>query len=167
MRIYVVRHSHPADADYDEDGDPDLDEEGVEIASALGAWMVEHEEIPTVIYASPMTRTTRTAELLRDAIAEGGFAAPEIVPDAGIGPHMSIKGLLEKVAADEASSRVAVVSHHESIEHGLRVLNEDPTVHHDVFAEGELRILRVKRKNAKWEERKRVAPSDLGLYDNY
>lgn len=164
MRLYVVRHSLP---DYGDDPenppeDPGLSEDGEEYARTLAAWMADKEELPNIIFSSPKLRTQQTAEIIRDAAG-----LPEVILKGSIDSDMSIKKLVEKVAADKSMTRVAIVSHHESIEHGLRVLNLEPWIHLDIFAMCELRILKVKRGKVTWSEHRRVLPSDLGGRDNY
>jgi phosphohistidine phosphatase SixA len=157
----------PEDVDEELDADPELTQEGRDQAEALGLWMADKEEIPTVLLTSPSARTQETARIIADTIGSAGYSAPDIVTDVGMGPHMSIKAAVERSAADKAMVRVGIVSHHESIEHGMRVLNRDPWVHLDMLAQCELRIVRINRKNAKWEEHRRIPPSDLGGNDRY
>ena len=168
MRIYLVRHSLP---DYEGSPDsnptnppldPPLADDGREYAENLAAWMLDKDEVPNIIFASPKLRTQETAEILRDA-----FGLPDVIVKGSIDSKMSIKKLVEKVAGDKAMTRVMIVSHHETIEHGLRVLNRDPWAHLDMFAMAELRILKVDRKDFTWEEHNRIVPSDLGGKDNY
>lgn len=169
MRIYVVRHSvpeNPDDAPFsggDDADDPPLTQEGREIVKNLADWMKDKGEIPSVLIASPMQRTQETAEILRDRLD----IMPRVVTDLSVGPHMSIRGLVKRVLADESMTRVGIVSHHESIEHGMRVLDMNPFVHLDQLAQGELRILKVDRETAEWDEHRRVLPSDLGGADHY
>jgi phosphohistidine phosphatase SixA len=167
MRVYVVRHATPEDNDYELEPDPELDKEGRKQAKALAAWMVDKEEIPTVLLTSPAARTQQTAKIIAEEIAAGGFAAPEIVTDVSLGPEMSIKAAVERAAADKSMVRVGIVSHHESIEHGMRVLNLEPWIHFDMMAQCELRILKVDRKDFTWKEHRRIAPSDIGGNDRY
>lgn len=166
MRMYLIRHAEPEDGDYDED-DPGITKDGRKAAQALGQWMADKDEIPTVLFASPRMRTQETAEALAQAIEDAGFVRPAIKTDVSIGPSMSIKGLVEQVAPDESMIRVGIVSHHESIEHGLRVLNLEPWIHLDIFAMCECRIMKIKRKDGTWKEHRRIAPSDLGGVDMY
>ena len=149
----MIRHA-PREASDDfaasEEGDPEAEitPEGKLIATAMGEWMADKEEIPTVIYASPVLRTQMTASLIAEAIADAGFVKPEIETDEGIGPYMSIRALVLKLLADKASVRVAIVSHHESIMIGLNALsidNEGKKKEIDVYASGEVRILKIKR----------------------
>jgi phosphohistidine phosphatase SixA len=173
MKLYVMRHAprEPSD-DFTEaeEGDPEAEitAEGRLIATAMGEWMVDNDEIPTCIYASDAVRTQQTAELVVQAIADKGFAAPEIKTDVGIGPYMSIRGLVLKLAGND-SKRVAIVSHQQSIKSGLRALNvdNDDSQKPDPHAAGEIRVLNVKRKTGKWAEECRVRPSDLGFDDVY
>lgn len=167
MRLYLVRHSQPEPDGPDDEDDPELSKAGVKIATALGEWMVDKDEVPTRLIVSPTMRTMQTAEVIVKAIEDGGMLPPEVQQDVGIGPHMSIRGAVLRVAQDKSMVRVGIVSHHESIEHGLRVLNLDGSIHHDIFAEGEMRIVRVKRGSGKWKEHRRVPPSDLGYEDAY
>lgn len=177
MRVYLVRHSQRADDDEPTaNGDPDaeLTQDGEKQARALGRWMADRDQIPTIVIASPAVRTQETAEAIVDEIEQAGFAAPKILTDVGIGPHMSIRGAVLNAAADKSMTRVCIVSHHESISSGLRELlrRSDGTErrvspHLDQMAMGELRILKVKRKNGIWDERRRLLPSDLELVDYY
>jgi phosphohistidine phosphatase SixA len=169
VRIFLVRHSVP-ETDPDATGtkygtpgfDPPLTDEGREYAQNLAQWMLDKGEIPNSIYASPKLRTQETAEILRDKLG-----LPVVETKQSIGPQMSIKKLVEKFAGDKSMTRVCIVSHHESLEHGLRVLDREPFVHLDIFAQCELRIMKVSRKDFTWKEHNRVLPSDLNGRDYY
>jgi len=163
MRVYIVRHSVPEDVDpEDADQDPGLTDDGRAYVEALAQWMSDKDEIPSIIFASPKLRTQETAEILRDV-----FGLATVETKQSIGPSMSIKKLVERVAGDKAMTRVCIVSHHETIEHGLRVLNRDPAPHLDMFAMGELRIMKIGRSKFHWDEHRRVVPSELGGRDKY
>lgn len=164
MRVYLIRHSLP---DYGDDPenppeDPPLSDDGREWAQNLAQWMLDKDECPNILFASPKLRTQETAEILKEA-----FGLPEVTVKVSIDSEMSIKKLVEKVAADKSMTRVGIVTHHETIEHGLRVLNRDPWVHLDMFAMCELRIIKVDRKDLTWDEHRRIVPSDLGGRDAY
>lgn len=163
MRLYLVRHGNPAEPDGDDDApDPGLTEEGRESVAALGRWMVENDERPACIFASPALRTQETAEILRDA-----FGLPSVELAGSIGPAMSIRKKVLSLAADRTTKNAMLVSHHETIAHGLRALNLDPAPHLDLFAEAEMRRYRIDRESGTWKERLRVPPSDLKNRDNY
>lgn len=166
MRAYIVRHSVPEPAAPDDDDprapDPPLTDEGRAIVKALAAWMLEQGEVPNFVVSSPALRTQETAEILRDEL---GLAAVRAV--ASIGPRTSIRSLMLELAGKDDATRVLIVSHHESIGHGLVQLNDDPAAHWDMFAQGELRILKIRRKDGSWKEKKRVLPSELGGIDHY
>jgi phosphohistidine phosphatase len=165
MKVFVVRHSVPEDGDdYEENPDPPLSKEGREIAEALGKWMLEAEVLPNFIWVSPKLRTQETAEIIRDAI---GLPEEAVEVKGSMDSDMSIRKMVLKAAGDKSVTRLMIVSHHESIEHGLRVLNRDPWVHLDQFAMGELRQIDVDREDGSWEEHLRMMPSDLGGKDHY
>lgn len=170
MRLYVIRHSvreTPDDFEEAEEGDPEaeLTEEGEEIARSIGQWMAENDEIPTVIIASPAVRGQQTAELIAKEIEDAGFVPPDIKTDVGIGPHMSIRGAVLDQLKDDDAGRVAIVSHSQSIRNGLMQLGDGEKP--DPIAMGELRVMKVKRKSGKWQEKQRILPSDLGHGDHY
>jgi phosphohistidine phosphatase SixA len=168
VRLYVVRHSKPepqegkTDLNYPQ-FDPGLTDEGEDMVKALAAWMVDKDEVPNIILASPALRTQQTAQLL---VEEAGIPSDVKIVDS-IGPHMSIRACVLATAQDQSQTRVCIVSHHESISFGLRELNGDPWPHMDQYAQAELRIYRVKRKSGKWDEHRRMLPSDLGMLDYY
>jgi broad specificity phosphatase PhoE len=164
VRLYLVRHSLP---DYGDDpenppDDPPLTDDGRQYVQALADWMLDKDEVPNLIFSSDKLRTMETAEILRST-----FGLPDVTPKASIGPQMSVKKLIERISADKSMTRVMIVSHHETIEHGLRFLDRDPLVHLDMMAMAEMRILKVDRKDSTWKEHRRIVPSDLGGRDNY
>jgi phosphohistidine phosphatase SixA len=170
VRFLVIRHSvreTPDDFSDAEEGDPEaeLTDDGRDIAEALGKWMGESGEIPTVLMVSPTVRAQQTAEIIRDQIEEAGFAPPQIKTDVSIGPHMSIRGCVLECLADESAERVGIISHRDSIKNGLQQLGNGDKP--DPMAMGELRSMKIKRKSGKWEEKQRILPSDLGLSDSY
>jgi len=124
--------------------------------------MLENDEVPNSILASPSLRAQETAEILRDEMG-----LPRVRTIVSIGPEMSIRGIVQELGQDNDATRVAIVSHHESLSHGLSQLNGEPLPHEDMFAQGELRILKIRRKDGTWKEKKRVLPSDLGAFDRY
>lgn len=177
MRLYLIRHSIRADdGEPTSGGDPEaeLTPEGEELARSLARWMVDKDEIPTILIVSPTVRTQETAEAIADEIDKAGYVAPKLTTDVSIGPHMSIRGAVLNLAADKSMVRVAMVSHHESISSGLRELRRnrngkerEVSPHLDQFAQCELRVMKIRRKNGDWHEHRRVLPSDLGLSDYY
>jgi phosphohistidine phosphatase SixA len=162
----------PTDVAEMEDGDPaaELTPEGALIATAMGEWLAEKGEIPSVIYASDAVRTQMTAESVAKAIEDAGFVAPKVKTDVGIGSHKSIRALILKVGAN-GEKKVMLVSHKETIMMGLKALevdnNDNKAEKPDPHAAGEIRIYDVKRKNGNWSEDKRVRPSDIGFDDVY
>ena len=173
MKIYVVRHSIPDYGDWDgydsatKPSDPELCDKGVEIAQALADWMVDTELVPNFIWASPKNRTLQTAQILSDTFTDAGWSLPPVDLKGSLDSDMSIRKMVMKATGDKSYSRVMIVSHHESIEHGMRVLNLEPWIHLDMLAMGELRMLKVDRKDMTWKEHLRMMPSDFGLNDMY
>lgn len=135
--------------------DPPLTAEGRDLVEQLGEWMKANDEVPNVIYASPMNRTQETAEILRNA-----FGLDSVKTDITLQPMASIKGLVQRLASKDSVTRPLIVSHHETIASALRNL-DGASEKVDALAQAELRIYKAKRKNGKLEEKKRVLPSDI------
>lgn len=174
MKIYLIRHGireTPDDFSEAEEGDPEagLTEEGEALATSVGEWMAKNDAVPTLILASPTARTQQTAELIADAIRDGGYAPPPVKVESSVGPFSSIRGLLLKLGKDEEKKRVAIVTHKGTIVNGLKALNVDNEAGEKVDppAMGELRMLRVDRETGAWTVKYRVRPSDLGHPDLY
>jgi phosphohistidine phosphatase SixA len=166
VKTFLVRHSVP-DYEPDEDGnvptDPPLTDEGRKIVEKLGEKMQSDGDIPCCIYASPKLRCQETAEILRDA-----FGLDDVKTVPSIDSEQSIRGLVLKLAGKGRKGPM-IVSHHETIAHGLRTLPDKAAteVHADMFAQGEMRKIKVDGKSGKWKEKSRTLPSDLGNEDHY
>lgn len=167
MKLYVVRHALPEYGDWDgtpatKPIDPPLSKDGRDHVANLAQWMLDTETVPNLIWASPRLRCQETAEIIRDATG-----LPSVDTKGSMSSDMSIRKMVLKACADKSVTRLLIVSHHESIAHGLRVLNLTPDPHLDMFAMSELRWYRVDRKSGEWDEHLRMMPSDLGGQDNY
>jgi phosphohistidine phosphatase SixA len=168
VKLYTVRHALPDYGDWDgsiatKPDDPPLSDEGVEAVKALAQWILDSGDIPNAIWASPKLRTQETAEIIRDTLG-----LPSVVLRGSMGSEMSIRKMVLKACADKDVTKLMLVSHHESVAHGLVNLNGgDPTPHSDILAMAEMRIYKVKRKTGTWDEVLRVPPSDLKGWDRY
>lgn len=164
MRFFIVRHAEAGDTMEDpaEDEKRPLTPEGRAQATALGKHMKDKGYEPTEIYASPFTRARQTAQLVRES-----FPKAKIKVEPSIAEGNSIRGLVKKLAGDDKKKRIAIVSHHDAIHHGLQALNfEDNDGSLDPFAKGEMRELDVDRDTGTWKEKNRCPPSDLGDYED-
>ena len=139
----------------------------MEIAQTLADWMLDTELVPNFIWSSPKARTLQTAQILYDTFTDGGWSIPPVDVKGSMDSDMSLRKMVLKATQDKSSSRVMLVSHHESIEHGMRVMNLEPWIHLDELAMGEMRMLKVDRKEQTWKEHLRRMPSDFGLNDMY
>ena len=167
MKLFVLRHGLPDYGDAgrtgpDADPDPPLSDKGREHVTNLAQWMLDTETAPNLIWTSPKLRCAETAEIVRDA-----FGLPAVDIKGSMDSDRSIRKMVLKACGDKSVTRLLIVSHHESIEHGMRVLNLEPWIHLDMLAMAEFRWLKVDRKDGTWEEHLRMLPSDLGGVDVY
>ena len=165
MKLLVIRHGYAGEESDEEDIDRKLTPEGREDVIALAAWMDKFQEIPSCIYTSPRVRCIETAEILRKELG-----LPKVEVEDGLGPDKgnALAQVVKRLASNKGLKRVAIVSNHETIDKGLRALDViEHELEFDRMAMAELRILDVKRKSGKWDEKLRVLPSDLGGEDRY
>jgi len=166
MRTYVIRHGDDGTSgalgDKTEEEDPELTDEGRQTIEKLAEWMLENDEVPNEIHASPMTRAQQTAELLAEKLG-----LPGVKTDLSIGPDMSLRSAIMRFAGNDDKKRIAIVSHHHTIRTGLRALDPEQKTIADSPAMGEMRILKVDREDGRWKEKARIRPSDLGQLDRY
>jgi phosphohistidine phosphatase SixA len=179
MRLYAIRHADAGDyigksqADEfihnPEDLARSLLPEGVEMAQNLAQWMLAQDEVPTLILCSPIKRALQTAQVLRAGLISGG-AKVKLRPEQNLEIAKPWEMTVKALASDPKAKRVALVSHRDNMEPGLRALNyyagPDKFIV-DPIAKCELRVLKVDRSAFTWKERARVMPSDLGSYDSY
>lgn len=164
MKIYLIRHSFAGEESDDTNPARKLTAEGRTYAENLADWMDENGEVPNVIYSGPRVRCTETAEILRKA-----FGAPKVRIEDGLGPDRgnSLAPVVKKILSDTMLKRVAIVSNHDTICSGLRALDYSEEIEFDRIAMCELRIIKIDRDDAYWEEKRRVLPSELGGIDKY
>lgn len=165
MKILVVRHGFAGDETDKEDPDRKLTPEGREDVRALAVWLEKYNEIPSCIYSGPRVRCVETAKILQ---TELGLPKVELEDGLGPGKGNSLAQVVKRLASNRRLKRIAIVSNHDAIDEGLRALDLiEHEIQFDRIAMAELRILDVKRKSGKWEEKLRVMPSDLGGEDRY
>lgn len=161
LQVHLVRHGFAGDDGDDTDPDRELTDEGREIVEQLAEAIKESGDVPVAIYASPSVRAQETAEILRD-----GLGLSDVKTVDSIGPRQSIRPLLLKLC-ESGADNVMIVTHHDTMAHGLMGMDGDNAYHTDVPAMGELRKVSIKRKSGKWKETDRIKPSDRGLSDHF
>lgn len=159
MRIYIVRHGYagPSDEDDPNDFKRALRPEGRDVVQALAEYLDKNNMVPNAIYAARCVRTKETAQILGDVFGI------DPVEEPGLDEGAALDQVVKKLAKNTLVTRPLLVSHREAIEKGLARLNmgvDDV----DAPAMGELRVLRVDRKDGTWSEKRgrRVIPSMLG-----
>jgi len=174
VKIYALRHGYAGDyIGKDESANfvhnpQDLARvllpDGIAAAKAMAGWMRENDEIPTVIFHSPVIRAKQTARIIGRELGVRAIEEPNLAIDK---PWEMV---VKKIAADDGMKRVAVVAHSDNTVPGMRALNflsGEDKFQVDPIAMAELRVLRVDRKSFTWDEEQRVLPSDLGETDFY
>ncbi|TNC17224.1 reverse transcriptase-like protein [Georgenia sp. 311] len=146
----------PGTAPQDHGEDPELTEQGVELAGAaaalvdrIGGDLWPHLAPPTVLLSSPLVRAQQTAELISEV---AGLGVPTIDDDfAAARPGESREDLAQRVAralsrvADQAGCTVVVAAHAGVIAAIVGTVVEAPTTAWDVFrvAPGTVSVVRL------------------------
>lgn len=162
MRIYVVRHQFAGHYSTDPRGERERE---LLPRSRIAALKVANElrdrgEQPTIVLASPYARTLQTADIFAKVLGVNCDAV-----DA-LGPHFSLcDWFLNSLLDQDDVRRPMIVGHHDN----LNVLFRDEVGGRDWpdIAMGEVRRLKVKRKDADWKVVSRLLPSDVGEEDKY
>lgn len=171
MKILVMRHGYAGQKIKDDD-QADLDRElepvGEEQVRNIAEWLKENDMVPDVIYASPVERTQQTAAIMANVLY--GDSA-EYKLDPNLSENKPIEMAVMARVCDESCEMPLLVSHSGNIDR-LNYLKGDFKPDPDPMATAELRILKVKRKEAEvgkkgsapsapWKEKKRVLPNDV------
>lgn len=152
-----MRHGDagPRNKDQAKDDARELTPDAVKAADAVAQDLKDTNPAPHAIYASPIKRAQQTAAALGKAFGLEVQSADELHP------HKDAKGFIEKLAANEKNTRVAVVGHHDNLGPALAELGDI-----EQMAKGEVRRYRIKRDGSGLKERDRICPSDVGDFDD-
>jgi phosphohistidine phosphatase SixA len=172
LKIYVMRHS---DAGAFIPNDPKAERErgltkiGVKLATAVAKKMIATNNIPKVIFASPLERTKQTADLV------GSILKIQVNLIDDLAPNRPLEDRLLELIAHKQVRRVMVVCHSDNTgpafnnfggDMGDWAIDGDESGDWPVLMKAELRKLRVDRDSGSWDCLWRLLPSDLGFQDD-
>lgn len=165
MKLYVGRHAFAGSPSLDpqKERERPLQPEGVAMARAIAKAMVAAQEIPNVIFCSPYTRTTQTADIYGKTfgLASGNGVRVNVVGD--LSPDRPLEPQLLNLMSKGELTRVMVVCHMDNTTPGMNNLGGDQKWRDLVM--GEVRRVKIDRKSGAWKLKWGVKPSDLGLKD--
>ena len=133
--------------------------EGVAMVKAVANAMGASDEIPNVIFCSPLVRATMTADIV------GKLLGVQVNVVGDLSPNRPLdEGILSLIGRrDEAIKRVMIVGHVDNTTPAMRAFGGDQKWKSLVMAE--CRRVNISRKDGSWKLKWCVAPSDLGLKD--
>ncbi|HEY2516974.1 MAG TPA: phosphoglycerate mutase family protein [Polyangiaceae bacterium] len=160
MRVYFMRHSlagAPRD-DPREERERPLTDKGRDLAKAIAQQMGEVGEIPNVIFASPYQRAIDTADIVGAELGLEVAVIGDLAPVRPLAP-----GILQ-IIGDGKVKRPLFVGHHD---------NTTPLMNDDLegadqwlpLVKGEVRRVKMRRKDGQWSLKWCLCPSDLGFRD--
>lgn len=159
MKLWIGRHAFAGrySTDPKTERERPLQAEGIKIAKAIGDAMVAADEVPSVIFASPFTRATQTADIYGKAFGAGVSVMDDLSPDRPLEDR-----ILELMAHGQVK-RLMIVGHVDNLPDAMNNLGGD--VNFDDLVMAEVRRVRIDRKDGGWKLRWGLKPSDLGMTD--
>lgn len=159
MKLYVGRHSFAGAFS----NDPKIERErplkplGVEMANAAADGMIESDEIPNVIFTSPLERAKQTADIYGKRMR----VPVNVIDD--LAPQRPLEDRILELMGHKEIKRVMLVGHHDNTTPAFTNFKSDETW--DPLKMAEVRRLRIDRKSGEWSTRWRQLPSELGYRD--
>lgn len=157
MKLYVMRHAFAGDAldDPKAERERPLKPEGVAVAKAVAAQLASDDEIPSVIFCSPLARTTQTADIIGKALGVQVNIIGDLAPNRPLAPT-----ILELMFSSDIK-RFMIVVHVDNSTPAFQDLGGD----WDDLCMAECRKLKIDRDTGEWKILWSLKPSDLGLKD--
>lgn len=159
MRLYVARHAFAGafSTDPKKERERPLTPEGVAMAKAVAAAMLDADEIPSVIFASPFMRTTQTADIYGKTLGIQVNAIDDLAPNRPLEDR-----ILELMTHKEVKGFM-ILGHVDNTTPAFNNFGGDDDWDDLVMAE--VRRVKIDRKTGAWKLRWSIKPSELGLKD--
>lgn len=160
MRLHVMRHAYAGEFSEDpkKERERPLTSEGRQMAIAVAKAMIDADEIPNIIFASPFFRTTQTADII------GKLLGVQVNTIDDLSPNRPIEDRLLELMSHKEQKRLMIVVHHDNSTPAFNHFAEDDNAW-DPLVMAEVRRVKIDRDSGKWKLRWGVKPSDLGLKD--
>lgn len=159
MKFALIRHAYAGDASRDPvvERERPLVEEGRATAEAMAAALDALGEYPKAIFASPFARATETADIF------GRHFGVQVNVVGGLAPMRPMETEIANLAMGDHLSRVWCVVHVDNSGDAMDSLGGD--IVWDPLVMCEYRRVSMSRKDATWEFRTGLKPSQVGRKD--
>lgn len=159
MKLYVMRHGYAGKPESDPAAERDrpLLAEGRATVLAIAKEMSNQDEIPNVIFCSPFARTVQTADIVGKALG----IQVNVIGD--LAPMRPLEETVATLVGYDKLKRVLLVGHVDNTTPSMNELGGDTKW--DDLVMGEVRRVKIDRKDATWKLKWALKPSDLGLKD--
>jgi phosphohistidine phosphatase SixA len=159
VKLWIGRHSWagPASSDPDKEMHRELLPEGVATAKAIANAMVQADEIPNAIFASPYTRATQTALIYAKIFGVNVAVIGDLAP---LRPLTTALVSLVGATGREKLKRAMIVGHTDNITPTMRDLDDGDWAPEKM---SEVRRVEISRKDMSWKLKWAIRPRDLGL----
>ena len=159
MKLWVGRHcvAGPASTDPKRERERPLIPEGVATATAIAKALKAAGEVPNVIFCSPFTRATMTADIY------GKILGVQVNVIGDLAPMRPMEDTILGLMAHGEQKRIMIVTHVDNSTPSMNNLGGDSKWKDLVM--GEVRRVKIDRKSGQWSLRWGMKPSDLGLKD--
>lgn len=158
MKLWIMRHGFAGDFipnDTKAERNRPLKPEGKAMVKAIAQAMIDADEIPNVIFASPFERTKNTADIVGSML----LVQVNIVDD--MAPNRPLEERLLEFMGHKEQKRIMLVGHVDNTTPAFENFGGD----WEPLVMAEVRRVKIDRKSGEWTLKWGVKPSDLGLND--
>jgi phosphohistidine phosphatase SixA len=162
LKLWISRHGFAGkpSADPKVERERPLKPEGIAMVKAIGQAMLDAGEQPKIVFCSPYTRTTMSADILGGMLGISVNVVGDMAPQRPLTPALQS---LIGVTGSEQMKRVLLVGHVDNTSPCMTDLGTNDDWNDLVMAE--CRRVKIDRDTLEWSLKWGVKPSDLGLRD--
>jgi phosphohistidine phosphatase len=140
MRIYIIRHGQANNnSPTGRDGDRTLTDLGHRHAQAIGAFLKEQAEPPTLILASPITRAQQTAGHIWDAMDFNN--AEDRKTEDRLSTSHCVSDTIDLITEHKDLSSIALIGHNPTCAAAVSTLTQGLGAYEGVHHTGEVFVL--------------------------
>lgn len=176
MKLFVARHSDAGAFIPDDpkaERDRPLTSKGKKLVQAVAGAMADAGEIPTVGFASPLIRTSQTADMLGALLLFQVNIMDDLAPNRPLEDRlleMMMHGELRKFLIVCHVDNTTPAFEHFGGDMGDCYRDQDEDTignprHWAPLVKGEIRRIKIDRKTGRWTCKWRLLPSDVGFAD--
>jgi phosphohistidine phosphatase SixA len=160
MKLWIMRHCYAGDwsSDPKVERERPLTAEGKATALAIAQTMATCGEVPAVIFSSPFTRATMTADII------GKELKVQVNWIGDLAPMRNLDTTILDLMSFPKARKIMIVAHVDNTTPSMNMLDGD--VKWKDLVMGEVRRIKIDRDSGDWALKWALKPSDIGRPDH-